>query len=172
MNPATAHALQAGINGNRGAELYVDNCAACLRTDGEGSLRVFPEIAGNSTVLSDDATSLIRLVLVGSGSHATASAPSRLSMPGFASRLSDQEVAQLATFVRQNWGDWRLRRARGQRQSHSRFRSCGILPAATECRDQIGARCDITYPCRLISGGTVAILLACIRLLRRGFSAF
>jgi mono/diheme cytochrome c family protein len=105
MNAATAHALQAGINDSRGAELYVDNCAACHRTDGEGYLRVFPEIAGNSTVLSDDATSLIRLVLVGSRSPATAGAPSRLSMPGFASRLSDGEVAQLATFVRHSWGN-------------------------------------------------------------------
>jgi mono/diheme cytochrome c family protein len=105
MNPATARALQAGINDSRGAELYVDNCAACHRTDGEGYLRVFPEIAGNSTVLSDDATSLIRLVLEGSRSPATTGAPSRLGMPGFASRLSDDEVAELATFVRQSWGN-------------------------------------------------------------------
>jgi mono/diheme cytochrome c family protein len=105
MNPVTAHALQAGINDSRGAELYVDNCAACHRTDGEGYLRVFPEIAGNSTVLSDDATSLIRLVLAGSRSPATTGAPSRLGMPGFASRLSDGEVAELATFVRQSWGN-------------------------------------------------------------------
>jgi alcohol dehydrogenase (quinone), cytochrome c subunit len=105
MNPATAHALQAGINDSRGAELYVDNCAACHRTDGAGYPRVFPEIAGNSTVLSDDATSLIRLILAGSRSPATTGAPSRLGMPGFASRLSDREVAQLATFVRQSWGN-------------------------------------------------------------------
>jgi mono/diheme cytochrome c family protein len=105
MNPTTAHMLQAGINDSRGAELYVDNCAACHRTDGEGYQRVFPEIAGNSTVLADDATSLIRLVLAGSMSPPTAGAPSRLGMPGFASRLSDAEVAQLATFVRHSWGN-------------------------------------------------------------------
>jgi mono/diheme cytochrome c family protein len=105
MNAATAHKLQSGINDTRGAELYVDNCAACHRTDGEGYARVFPEIAGNSTVLSADATSLIRLILLGSVSPATASAPSRLAMPGFASRLSDGEVAKLATFVRQSWGN-------------------------------------------------------------------
>ena len=105
MNAATAHALEAGINDTRGAELYVDNCAACHRTDGQGYARVFPEIAGNSTVLSADAISLIRLILVGSVSPATAGAPSRLGMPGFASRLSDDEVAQLATFVRQSWGN-------------------------------------------------------------------
>jgi mono/diheme cytochrome c family protein len=105
VNPATARALQAGINDTRGAELYVDNCAACHRTDGEGYMRVFPEIAGNSTVLSADATSLIRLILVGSSSPVTAGAPSRLGMPGFASRLSDAEVVKLATFIRQSWGN-------------------------------------------------------------------
>jgi len=105
MNAATARALQSGINDTRGAELYVDNCAACHRTDGEGYARVFPEITGNSTVLSADATSLIRLILLGSVSPATAGAPSRLGMPGFASRLSDEEVATLASFVRQSWGN-------------------------------------------------------------------
>jgi alcohol dehydrogenase (quinone), cytochrome c subunit len=105
INASTAHTLQAGINDTRGAELYVDNCAVCHRTDGEGYARVFPEIAGNSTVLSDDATSLIRLILLGSVSPATAGAPSRLGMPGFASRLSDDDVAKLVTFVRQSWGN-------------------------------------------------------------------
>jgi len=104
-SPATARLLQAGINESRGAELYADNCAACHRTDGGGYLRVFPVIAGNSTVLSADATSLIRLILVGSTSPATAGAPSRLAMPGFAPRLSDTDVAKLATFVRQSWGN-------------------------------------------------------------------
>jgi mono/diheme cytochrome c family protein len=105
MNSATAHRLQSGINDTRGAELYVDNCAVCHRTDGEGYARVFPEIAGNSTVLSGDATSLIRLILVGSVSPDTAGGPSRLGMPAFASRLSDEEVATLASFVRQSWGN-------------------------------------------------------------------
>jgi len=105
VNPATARVLQAGTNDTRGAELYVDNCAACHRTDGAAYLRVFPAIAGNSTVLSADATSLIRLILVGSSSPVTAGAPSRLGMPGFASRLPDTEVATLATFVRKSWGN-------------------------------------------------------------------
>ncbi|MCP6204779.1 c-type cytochrome, partial [Klebsiella pneumoniae] len=53
-DPATAQALQAGQESGRGAELYVDNCAACHRTDGLGYARVFPKIAGNSSVLSAD----------------------------------------------------------------------------------------------------------------------
>jgi alcohol dehydrogenase (quinone), cytochrome c subunit len=104
-NPATAKALQAGINDSRGAQLYVDNCSACHRTDGKGYAHVFPEIAGNPSVLAEDPTSLIRLILKGSSLPPTATAPSALGMPGFAWRLSDEEVAQLATFARNSFGN-------------------------------------------------------------------
>lgn len=102
---ATARKLQAGINDSRGAELFVDNCAACHRTDAEGYRNVFPAIAGNPTVLADDPTSVIRLLLHGSELPSTAKRPSNLGMPGFADRLSDEEIAQLATFVRQEFGN-------------------------------------------------------------------
>jgi alcohol dehydrogenase (quinone), cytochrome c subunit len=104
-NPATAAALAGGHEANRGAELYDDNCAACHRTDGAGSPNVLPKIAGNSTVLSDDPHSLIGLVLNGSSLPGTAGAPSSLGMPGFAWRLSNDEVAQLLTFIRNSWGN-------------------------------------------------------------------
>jgi mono/diheme cytochrome c family protein len=104
-DPATATALAAGQEGSRGAQLYVDNCAACHRTDGKGYEQVFPKIAGNSSVLSQDPVSMIRLVLAGSKLPATATAPSELGMPGFAWRLSDDEVAQLLTFIRSSWGN-------------------------------------------------------------------
>ena len=104
-DPATAKALAAGEEGSRGAELYVDNCSACHRTNGQGYERVFPKIAGNSSVLSEDPVSMIRLVLAGSKLPATATAPSELGMPGFAWRMSDEEVAQLLTFIRSSWGN-------------------------------------------------------------------
>ncbi|MFC6340165.1 c-type cytochrome [Pseudomonas sp. CCM 7891] len=104
-DPTTANALAAGQEDSRGAELYVDNCAACHRTNGQGYARVFPKIAGNSSVLAQDPVSMIRLVLTGSKLPATATAPSELGMPGFAWRLSDAEVAQLLTFIRSSWGN-------------------------------------------------------------------
>jgi alcohol dehydrogenase (quinone), cytochrome c subunit len=104
-NPATAAALAAGREAGRGAELYLDNCAACHRSTGEGSTKVFPEIAGNSLVLSADPSALIRLVLLGSSLPATVASPSALGMPGFGWRLSNTEVAQLLTFIRSSWGN-------------------------------------------------------------------
>ena len=104
-NPTTAAALAEGHEANRGAEIYDDNCAACHRTDGEGSPKALPKIAGNSSVLAEDPNSLIRLVLAGSALPGTARAPSPLAMPGFAWRLSNDEVAQLLTFIRTSWGN-------------------------------------------------------------------
>lgn len=101
----TARKLQTGINDSRGAELFVDNCAACHRTDAKGYTNVFPTIAGNPTVLADDPSSVIRLLLAGSELPSTALRPSNLGMPGFAERLSDTEIAQLATFIRQDFGN-------------------------------------------------------------------
>jgi len=71
-NPATAAALAKGHEADRGAQLYDDNCAACHHTDGAGSPKAMPKIAGNSSVLADDPHSLIRLVLGGSALPGTA----------------------------------------------------------------------------------------------------
>jgi mono/diheme cytochrome c family protein len=102
---ATALALKSGREDGRGAQLYLDNCAACHRTDAKSNGKVFPALAGNPSVLSDDPTSLIKLILEGSKLPSTQAAPSDLGMPGFAWRLSDDETAQLVTFVRQSWGN-------------------------------------------------------------------
>ena len=104
-NPATAAALAKGQEAGRGAQLYDDNCAACHHTDGAGSPKALPKIAGNSSVLAQDPNSLIRLVLAGSALPGTAAAPSPLGMPGFGWRLSNEEVAQLLTFIRSSWGN-------------------------------------------------------------------
>ena len=101
----TALALKAGHDEQRGAQLYLDNCAACHRTDAKSNAIVFPALAGNPSVLSDNPTSLIRIVLAGSMLPSTKAAPSNLGMPAFGWRLSDEETAQVVTFVRQSWGN-------------------------------------------------------------------
>jgi mono/diheme cytochrome c family protein len=105
VSDVTALALKAGHDETRGAQLYLDNCAACHRSDAKSNGIVFPALAGNPTVLSDNPTSLIRLILAGSALPSTRLAPSNLGMPAFGWRLSDDETAQLVTFVRQSWGN-------------------------------------------------------------------
>ena len=99
-DPAVADALWNGDDSKRGAAVYIDNCAACHRTDGHGYTRVFPALAGNPVLLSDDPTSLIHIVLKGGTLPATHTAPSTFTMPAFYWRLSDQEVADVVNFIR------------------------------------------------------------------------
>ncbi|MDN6857782.1 cytochrome c [Pseudomonas sp. CAN2814] len=100
----TSERLADGKPEGRGEELYLDNCAACHRSDGQGYRSTFPRLAGNSAVTGEGADSLIRIILNGSSMPITQGAPTGLSMPAFGWRLSDTQVAQLASFLRSAWG--------------------------------------------------------------------
>ena len=102
---ATAARLTAAVGLNEGQRLYLDNCSACHFVDGRGGPRVFPRIDGASIVNADQPGGLIRLILDGAATPSTARAPAVLPMPGFADRLSDREVADLATFLRSGWAN-------------------------------------------------------------------
>jgi alcohol dehydrogenase (quinone), cytochrome c subunit len=102
---STTAKLTAAKNLTLGERLYIDNCAACHFVNGKGAARVFPHLDGATIANSGNATALIQVILEGAQTPSTAKAPSVLPMPGFASRLSDQEVAQLATFVRSGWSN-------------------------------------------------------------------
>ncbi|RGP35378.1 cytochrome c [Pseudotabrizicola alkalilacus] len=88
-----------------GARLYLDNCNACHFVDGLGASEVFPELDGNHLVNADQPTGLIHMIMFGDTLPSTGMRPMRLQMPGFAHRLSDEEVAELATFVRSAWSN-------------------------------------------------------------------
>ncbi|UXS05458.1 cytochrome c [Agrobacterium tumefaciens] len=89
----------------RGAEIYMDSCNACHLSNGRGSINAVPALAGNPTVLAPHAVSTIRVVLDGAVLTSTDRRPADLGMPGFAWRYSDQEVAELVTFLRSTWGN-------------------------------------------------------------------
>lgn len=101
----TPRALRAGDVTTRGAQLYLDNCNACHRSDGAGAPRTFPALAKSEVVNAEDPTSLIHIVLTGSAMPSTKTAPSAFRMPDFSWRLSDEEVADVLTFVRSSWGN-------------------------------------------------------------------
>jgi alcohol dehydrogenase (quinone), cytochrome c subunit len=103
---ATEHlALKNGDASKPGARIYLDNCAACHRPDGVGYELVFPALAGNPVVQAGNPRSLISIVLVGSQTPRTAHTPAQFTMPRFAWRLSDKDVADVVNFVRTSWGN-------------------------------------------------------------------
>ena len=101
----TDRKLASGDATDRGAMLYLDNCAACHRPDGRGYEGVFPSLAGNPVVEAENPLSLVSVVLLGSKTSKTAVTPAQFSMPGFAWRLTDQEAADIVSFIRRAWGN-------------------------------------------------------------------
>ncbi len=88
-----------------GRALYEDRCAACHVGNGVGIDRLFPRLADAPLVSNADATSLIRVVLAGSRAGDTDARPTAPAMPSFARTLSDEDVAQILTYVRNSWGN-------------------------------------------------------------------
>ena len=101
----THRALLAGDASQRGALIYLNNCAACHRPDGKGYDGVFPSLAGNPIVESASPLSLIHIVLHGSTTPRTDSTPAQFTMPAFDWRMSDQDVADVVSFIRTAWGN-------------------------------------------------------------------
>jgi mono/diheme cytochrome c family protein len=100
-----AEALFAGDASAPGAQIYVDRCAGCHRTTGKGVDGVFPPLAGNPLLQSDKPASAIRIVLSGSTLPATKTAPSSFTMAPYADLLTDQDIADVVTFIQTSWGN-------------------------------------------------------------------
>lgn len=102
---ATTLKLTAAKDLTAGEELYLNNCGACHLVNGKGAPNVFPQLDGASIVNAASPVGLIHTILAGAQVPSTDRAPSVMPMPAFAARLSDDEVAALATFVRQGWSN-------------------------------------------------------------------
>lgn len=107
--PAGAAATVASANvppdlyTSRGGLGYLQFCNDCHRSDGAGVKDVFPPLAGNPVLRSDEPATLLHIMLTGWRSPQTASHARVLTMPAFA-RLSDQEIADILNFTRRSWG--------------------------------------------------------------------
>ena len=88
-----------------GAAIYADECSACHTPKGTGIPELFPSLAGAPSVQQADPTSILRVVLRGTRSVATDGAPTGPGMPSFGWLLTDEQVAAVATYIRQAWGN-------------------------------------------------------------------
>lgn len=83
---------------------YDQFCATCHRKDGLGVSGLFPPLAGNRAILSEDPTSAIHVTLSGWKSASTKGQPRVVGMPEFG-HLTDDELADIVTFMRTTWGN-------------------------------------------------------------------
>ncbi|MCB2017592.1 MAG: c-type cytochrome, partial [Hydrogenophaga sp.] len=87
-----------------GERLYGQHCADCHGKTGEGRAGVWPALAGNRVVGMDDPTNLLQAIVGGGFAPATAGHPQPYGMPPFRTLLQDEEIAAIASFLRQRWG--------------------------------------------------------------------
>jgi mono/diheme cytochrome c family protein len=104
-SPARANDAPQAATMSRGAAIYSDACASCHLENGVGQPRYFPPLQHNAMLQQTDATGLEHLILAGGRIGSTPSRPSPLTMPSFAWKLSDQEIADVATYIRNSWGN-------------------------------------------------------------------
>ena len=82
-------------------------CGACHQPNGMGTAGTFPPLAGSEWVLEKDPARVIRIVLDGlTGPIQVKGQPYNSQMPGWRHpQLSDEEVAQVITYIRKAWGN-------------------------------------------------------------------
>jgi cytochrome c oxidase subunit 2 len=81
---------------DQGEKHYRVNCSACHSRDGEGDNQMgAPALRQSPLAMGQKADLIVRILKGKKGS----------SMPAFAPSLSDQEVAGIATYVRNAWGN-------------------------------------------------------------------
>ncbi|MGC4398128.1 c-type cytochrome [Hydrogenophaga sp. T2] len=97
-----------------GARVYEQRCAQCHGDQGEGAWAegapadgpwAFPPLAGNRAVTQASPVNLLRWVLDGGYGPSTANHPRPWGMPPFRGQLTDEEIAAVASHVRQAWGN-------------------------------------------------------------------
>ncbi|WP_394042523.1 c-type cytochrome [Roseixanthobacter liquoris] len=87
----------------RGGLAYAQFCADCHRLNGGGVAGIFPPLVGNPTIEAKDPSTLVHITLTGWATAETTTHKRVFTMPGFA-RLGDDEIAEILSFVRSNWG--------------------------------------------------------------------
>lgn len=88
-----------------GEQIYQRHCSDCHGPQGEGADRAYPALAGNRAVKLPSPANPVQAILGGGFAPATAGHPQPYGMPPFRTLLTDEEIAAVATYVRQRWGN-------------------------------------------------------------------
>lgn len=107
--PARSPAVPDAPRVMAGARLYADHCEGCHGAQGEGGVTpsgasAVPALAGNRLVKMELPINLVRSIALGGFGTDTAGHPRPFGMPPFAHALSDEQIAEIATFMRASWG--------------------------------------------------------------------
>jgi mono/diheme cytochrome c family protein len=88
-----------------GEAIFVDQCSACHLMRGQGQTLAFPPLARSANLQQTDPTTTLHIILAGAQASPTRAQPTPFTMPAFAWKLDDRQVAAVATYVRNEWGN-------------------------------------------------------------------
>ena len=103
--PATAEALKERKYDAPGSLTYMQQCVTCHLMDGAGFAPYLAPIAGNPITVDPSPDSLINIVLNGTQPIVVDGMPDAYRMPVYRILLSDKEIADVVTFIRNGWGN-------------------------------------------------------------------
>jgi mono/diheme cytochrome c family protein len=89
----------------RGEAIFSDTCAACHMEGARGQPRFFPPLGGSAVVQQTNPAGVLRMILAGTRTAPTLARPTPLTMPSYAWKLTDQQIADVTTYVRNSWGN-------------------------------------------------------------------
>jgi mono/diheme cytochrome c family protein len=85
---------------NAGKEVYENNCSGCHQSNGMGIKGTVPALAGNDAVTAGEPYDVIMALLQGFAPQGSWGA-----MASFANTLNDDQIADVANYVRTAWGN-------------------------------------------------------------------
>jgi len=88
----------------RGRQEYLNVCAGCHAAGGEGKPHIAVAMRGNTTLRLEDPRNLLRVIEDGIGEQKFAGFEHMQPMPGFADKLSAEQLTDLLNYLRQGWG--------------------------------------------------------------------
>jgi mono/diheme cytochrome c family protein len=88
-----------------GAQTFIAKCSFCHGLDGKGRNEWIPALAGAASSLAPVPDSQINITLNGADRVVAADIPDAYRMPAYRGQLSDQEIADVVSFVRSSWGN-------------------------------------------------------------------
>ncbi|TKG95977.1 cytochrome c [Puteibacter caeruleilacunae] len=87
-----------------GEQLYLRHCLSCHQKDGQGTPNMNPPLANNKTVTGDP-EKLTKIVLFGQTGKIVVNGEEYNGIMAPHSHLTDKQLAEILTYIRNNWGN-------------------------------------------------------------------
>lgn len=95
---------QLSDSATRGHQQYLNVCSGCHGVEGEGKPHIAVAMQGNTVLRQGDSRNLVKAILEGIREQQFTGFERMQPMPGFANKLTDEQVTDMVNYLRQAWG--------------------------------------------------------------------